>query len=515
MSLLSRLRINVKFRLSGLGHRIFSTIASVRSSTRISVSELFQKISEDNILLGKDEINVEGWIKYIRKGKKPGTMSFIQISDGLSPENLQIVLMDPDKIAPLSSNCAVSATGVLVASPGTQSVELQASDVVLVGDMNQEEYPIQPKIHFSFDFLRRHQAIRPKTAIFSSFLRVRSAAARILNQFFFDKNFVQIHTPIITSNDCEGAGENFAVVAPEDHALISSRSDYEKSKKYSNNEEDPKLFFSGPAYLTVSGQLHLEVASGGLSKVYCFGPAFRAEKSHSRYHLAEFYMLEAEMAFVQNLEEVMALVEECIKDLARKVKQWCSRDVEEVLKYQAAVPNPENIQSLPALDLVASCSEFPRITYSEAVKIINDRQEKFSQPVSLEKGLMKEHERFLVSYCGGVPVFVTHFPSRQKPFYMKRTDDEDLAVCFDLLAPNVGEICGGSLREDSYESLQKRLQKLGIEEQLKWYLNLREFGHAPLGGFGIGFERLLQCLLGIRNIKDCLPFPRWYTNCAL
>ncbi|XP_064636120.1 asparaginyl-tRNA synthetase-like [Lineus longissimus] len=358
------------------------------------------------------------------------------------------------------------------------------------------------------DFIRKHQHLRPRTNIFSSLLRIRNTASQALHQYFQENGFCEVHTPIITTNDCEGAGEVFGV-EPLDRSLVNDLDSAETDEMSSDDEGDKlKHFFKNPAFLTVSGQLHLETVNGGFSKVYTFGPTFRAENSLTRNHLSEFYMLEAEIAFIYQLEDLMVIMEDLIKKTTETILARSAEDVNLFFKH-VSPKKKELVKKMLK-------SPFMRISYTDAVELLQNKVQKFQFKPEWGEDLKKEHERFLTHYFGDIPVFVTEFPARIKPFYAKLNDDNcNTAAAVDLLFPEVGEVFGGSLREDNFETLEKRLQLLGLVEGYQWYLDLRRFGSAPHGGFGMGFERYLQYLLGVSNIRDVIPFPRWPKHCHM
>ncbi|XP_031719354.1 asparaginyl-tRNA synthetase isoform X2 [Anarrhichthys ocellatus] len=401
-------------------------------------------------------VKVQGWVRSVRPQK---ANLFLHVNDGSSLQSLQVVASSELNDPLLTLGSAVEVTGTLRKSPNQkQAVELEADQIHVVGDCNPVDFPFKIKERHSLEYIRQFPHLRCRTNAFSSLLRIRSEATTAVHSYFKENGFVQIHTPVITSNDCEGAGELFQV-----------------ETSGPDNEEGEK-FFSVPAFLTVSGQLHLEVMSGAFSRVYTFGPTFRAENSQSRRHLAEFYMVEAEVSFTQSLEDLT-------KDT-----------VEAMLKKR-----------------------FPVITYSEAIDILNHSSQKFTFPTDWGCDLQTEHEKYLVKHCGNVPVFVTDYPYDLKPFYARDNQDhpKHTAAAVDLLVPGVGELCGGSLREERLDLLRARLEEAGLGDTYSWYLDLRRFGSVPHGGFGLGFERYLQCILGVDNIKDVIAFPRSSHSCLL
>ncbi|XP_066534898.1 probable asparagine--tRNA ligase, mitochondrial [Hoplias malabaricus] len=437
-------------------------------------------------------IRIQGWVRSVRLQKNN---LFLHVSDGSSLHPLQVVASSDLNTRGLTFGCAVDITGSLEKSPShKQRVELQAQKIEVVGECNPVDFPFKIKGHHSLEYIRQFPHLRCRTNVFSSLLRIRSEATAAIHNFFRDNDFVQIHTPVITSNDCEGAGELFQVEpAGNEHSL---------------DEENPH-FFSVPSYLTVSGQLHLEVMAGAFPAVYTFGPTFRAENSQSRRHLAEFYMVEAEISFIQSLEELMKVMEELFKASTEHLLSHCAEDVELFHKYNSPAHREQ-------VNLMLKRS-FNVISYTEAIEILNHSSEQFTFKPEWGCDLQTEHEKFLVKHCGNVPVFVTDYPYDLKPFYARDNEDQPrhTAAAVDLLVPSVGELCGGSLREERLELLKTRLARTGLDSTYAWYLQLREFGSVPHGGFGMGFERYLQCVLGVDNIKDTIPFARFSHSCPL
>lgn len=435
--------------------------------------------------LGK-RIRVMGWVRALRKQKDN---IFFDLCDGSCFQRLQVVLSSLQLPRDLSYGCSVEVMGELVPSTHSgQYVELKPELVTVCGPCNLETYPIQARKQLPADYLRQYLHLRPRTRTFGSVLRIRNAAVYAIHEFFQKRGFIFISTPIITSNDCEGAGETFNV-----QAVLNDKDS--SSKNY---------FFENNAFLTVSTQLHLESLASALTKVYTIGPTFRAENSRTRHHLAEFFMLETEMAFVSTVEELIQCIETLVKSVSRCVLDRCPDDVAWLHKHS------ENKINLPKL----LDEDFIRITYTEAVAIL----QKLSDVPSIKWGqdLLKEHERQLVQYYDGMPVFLMNFPKNIKPFYMKCSDSQPETVdAVDLLVPNVGEICGGSVREHRFDELHTRMEDLKLLNSLKWYLDLRRFGTCAHAGFGLGFDRFLQYFMGISNIKDVVPFPRWPHHCPM
>ncbi|XP_029028176.1 probable asparagine--tRNA ligase, mitochondrial [Betta splendens] len=434
-------------------------------------------------------VRVQGWVRSVRPQK---TNLFLHVNDGSSLQPLQVVAASTLDDPSLTFGSAVDVTGVLKKSPHhKQPVELEADHIHVVGQCNPVDFPFKIKERHSLEYIRQFPHLRCRTNAFSSLLRIRSEATAAVHSFFKENGFVQIHTPIITSNDCEGAGELFQL---------------EPSSPENDGNEH---FFSVPAFLSVSGQLHLEVMSGAFSRVYTFGPTFRAENSQSRRHLAEFYMVEAEVSFTESLEDLTKVMEDMFRCVSEYVLAHCAEDVD--LFHKHVTPGHRD-----TVDAMLK-KRFPVITYSDAIDILNRSSEEFTFPTHWGCDLQTEHEKYLVKHCGNIPVFVTDYPYDLKPFYARDNQDspQHTAAAVDLLVPGVGELCGGSLREERLELLRARLEEAGLEDTYSWYLDLRRFGSVPHGGFGLGFERYLQCILGVANIKDVVPFPRFSHSCLL
>ncbi|KAH0811077.1 hypothetical protein GEV33_011708 [Tenebrio molitor] len=436
-----------------------------------------------------DVIRVKGWVKSLRDQKEN---VFVDVSDGSTDRKLQILVPKKSKPGGLATGASIVASGRVTLSPKGQ-IELSARDISVCGEcVVSDGYPFAPRKQYTPEYVRQYLHLRPRTAKFGALLRVRNAATLAVYDHFNREGFINVHTPILTSNDCEGAGEVFKVL-PESRSVLRAM--------LKEGQSDDEVYFDRKSFLTVSGQLHLEAAAHGLSRVYTFGPTFRAENSRSRLHLSEFYMLEAEVAFVDELRAVMECVEKLVKSVTQAVLDKSMEDVERCREKK------ESSASFSWLD-----KTFPVMTYREAVGILNDHRDKFREDFSSSKGLGKEHELFLVQHCGGVPTFVIDWPQEMKPFYARANGDGTVAA-LDLLGPNVGEVAGGSLRENDHVRLGEKLPK--NNSHLEWYLELRKFGSVPTGGFGLGFERYLQLILGTSNIKDVIPFPRWPHNCTL
>lgn len=438
------------------------------------------------------EVIVSGWIRTLRDSKN---FAFIELNDGSFFKNIQIVL-ESDKIEnfkeiiKLGVGASIYAKGILVETPqAKQPFEIKAIKIEVLGDC-PAEYPLQKKRH-SFEFLRTISHLRARTNTFSAVFRVRSAAAFAVHKFFQERGFVYVNTPIITGSDCEGAGEMFTVTAMD---LMNVPKDKNGNIDYSND------FFGKHTSLTVSGQLNAEAYCMAFGKVYTFGPTFRAENSNTARHAAEFWMIEPEIAFAE-LTDDMALAEEMIKYLINYLMSNCYEEMEFFNNFidKALFSRLQNVAN----------SEFGHITYTEAVSILEKNRDKFEFPVYWGADLQTEHERFLTEQIFKKPVFVTDYPKDIKAFYMRLNDDLKTVAAMDLLVPGVGEIIGGSQREERHDLLERRIEELGMDkEDYWWYLDLRKFGGVKHAGFGLGFERFLMYITGMSNIRDVIPFPR-------
>lgn len=442
------------------------------------------------------EVVVRGWVKFMRKSKN---FTFMIINDGSCQKDLQVVL-DPsmngyDDIVKHGIGTSVAATGTLVKSEGGgQSVEVQASNVEIIGEAG-EGYPLQKKAT-SFEFLRENSHLRSRTNAFSAVFRVRHVLAQATHKFFSDNEFFYVHTPIITSSDAEGAGELFRV----------STLDPNNSPKTDKGAVDfSKDYFGKQTYLSVSGQLEAECMAMGLGRVYTFGPTFRSENSNTSRHLSEFWMIEPEAAFMQ-LEDIAELAASYIKFLISEAMDKCPDEL-------ALMDQRVEKGLLEKLTKVRD-SEFTKITYTEAVDILKKAKKKFDYPVEWGVDLQTEHERYICEDHFNGPVIVTDYPKAIKAFYMKQNDDDKTVRAMDVLVPGVGEIIGGSQREDDLEKLKARMAEVGLnEEDYWWYLDLRRFGSVPHAGFGLGFERAVMYITGMSNIRDVIPFARTPNNC--
>lgn len=442
------------------------------------------------------EIKVSGWIKTVRDSK---TFGFIEVNDGSFFKNLQIVfdtsLSNFDEICKFTISSSIEVTGIFTKTENAkQAFELKATKVELIAS-SDSEYPLQKKRH-SFEYLRTIAHLRPRTNTFNAVFRVRSVLSYAIHKFFQERNFVYVHTPLITGSDCEGAGEMFNL----------NTFDLKNVPLTEDGEVDfSKDFFGKPAHLTVSGQLDVETYAFAFRNVYTFGPTFRAENSNTVKHAAEFWMIEPEICFA-DLKDDMDLAEDMLKYVIEYVLENCPEEMQFFNQFV-------DTTLLERLHNVLN-SEFGRITYTDAVKELEKHNDKFEFKVSWGCDLQTEHERFLSEQVFKKPVFVTDYPSEIKAFYMKQNPDGKTVAATDLLAPGIGEIIGGSQREDSLEILQEKIKTLGLnEDDYWWYLDLRKYGSVPHAGFGLGFERLMMYITGMQNIRDVLPFPRTPKNC--
>ena len=444
------------------------------------------------------EITVGGWVRSIRDSKAFG---FIVINDGTFFTPLQVVYHDDmenfEEISKLNVGAAVVVTGTLVATPqAKQPFEIQAKTVTVEG-ASAPDYPLQKKRH-SFEYLRTIAHLRPRTNTFQAVFRVRSLTAYALHKFFQERGFVYVHTPIITGSDCEGAGEMFRVTTM----------DMENVPKTENGAVDyTQDFFGKETSLTVSGQLNAETYAQAFGNVYTFGPTFRAENSNTTRHAAEFWMLEPEMAFA-DLEDDMDLAE----DMLKYVINYVMENAPEEMNFFNSYVDKGLIDRLTNV----ATSEFARITYTDAIEILKKHNDKFEFKVSWGIDLQTEHERYLTEEVYKRPVFVTDYPKDIKAFYMKQNPDGKTVAAVDCLVPGIGEIIGGSQREDDYEKLATRMEELGMKtEDYGFYMDLRKYGSTRHAGFGLGFERCIMYLTGMGNIRDVIPFPRTVNNCEL
>lgn len=444
------------------------------------------------------EVTVGGWVRSIRDSKAFG---FIVVNDGSFFETLQIVYHDTmenfAEISKLNVGAAIIVKGVLTATPqAKQPFEIQATEVVIEGS-SSPEYPLQKKRH-SFEYLRTISHLRPRTNTFQAVFRVRSLCAYAIHKFFQERDFVYVHTPLITGSDCEGAGEMFQVTTLDLENLPKTA---EGAVDYSQD------FFNKKTSLTVSGQLNGETYAQAFRNIYTFGPTFRAENSNTTRHAAEFWMVEPEISFA-DLEDNMNLAESMLKYIIRFVMEQAP---EEMNFFNSFVDKG----LLERLNNVVN-SDFARVTYTEAVEILEKNNDKFDYKVSWGCDLQTEHERYLTEQIYKRPVFVTDYPKDIKAFYMKMNDDNKTVAAVDCLVPGIGEIIGGSQREDDYDKLLTRMKELDLNpEEYDFYLDLRKYGSTRHAGFGLGFERCVMYLTGMSNIRDVIPFPRTVNNCEL
>jgi len=460
----------------------------------ISIRDLYRNKEE---YLGK-KVTVGGWVRSVRDSK---TFGFIVLNDGTFFETLQIVYSDKlenfTEICKLNVGSAVIVEGELVATPeAKQPFEIQATAVTVEGP-STADYPLQKKRH-SLEFLRTITHLRARTNTFQAVFRVRSLIAYAIHQYFQERNFVYVHTPLITGSDCEGAGEMFQVTTLDLNNI---------PKKEDGTVDFTQDFFNKPTNLTVSGQLNGETYAMAFKNIYTFGPTFRAENSNTTRHAAEFWMIEPEIAFA-DLKDDMMLAEGMIKYIIRYVLENAPEEMNFFNQFidQGLLDRLNNVMN----------SDFGHVTYTEAIEILEKNNDNFDYKVSWGCDLQTEHERYLTEQVFKKPVFVTDYPKDIKAFYMKLNDDNKTVAAMDLLVPGIGEIIGGSQREDDYEKLVKRMNELGLKvEDYDFYLDLRKYGSARHAGFGLGFERCVMYLTGMGNIRDVVPFPRTVNNCDL
>lgn len=474
---------------------------------RTKINEVLKSLAFGN------EINVKGWVRTKRASKN---VAFIALNDGSCLSNCQIVVdfknFSNEFISKITTGASLSVTGELVQSQGSgQSVELNAREIEIYGEANPDEYPLQPKKH-SLEFLREKAHLRFRTNTFGAITRVRHAMIFATHKFFNDKGYLNIHSPIITGSDAEGAGEMFRV----------STLDPKNPPLNEDGEIDYKQdFFSKATNLTVSGQLEAELAALALSQVYTFGPTFRAENSNTTRHLAEFWMIEPEVAF-HDIHDNMDLAEEHLKysvqyalDNCQEDLQFLSKRLQEEEKGKKA--DERSMELIEKLEFVVK-NDFERLTYTEAINILRNckpnKKKKFKYIIEgFGVDLQSEHERYLVEKHFKKPVILTDYPKEIKAFYMKQNEDGKTVRAMDILFPQIGEIVGGSQREENYDVLLSRMKELDIpEEELWWFLETRKFGTVPHSGYGLGFERLMLFITGMGNIRDVIPFPRTPQN---
>jgi asparaginyl-tRNA synthetase len=442
------------------------------------------------------EINIKGWVR-TRRGNK--NVSFVALNDGSTLNNLQIVIENAkfgdEFLKPITTGACINVNGILVQSQGReQSVEVQAVEIEIYGTADPAIYPLQKKGH-SLEFLREIAHLRPRTNTFGAVFRIRHHMSYAIHKYFHDRGFYYFHTPIITASDAEGAGAMFEVTTLD---LNNVPKNEDGTVDYSQD------FFGRQTNLTVSGQLEGELGAMSLGAIYTFGPTFRAENSNTPRHLAEFWMIEPEVAF-NDIADNMDLAEDFLKYLIRYALENCKEDIDFLAKMY-------DNELLDRLQFVLN-NNFVRLTYTEGIDILEKSGHKFEYPVHWGTDLQAEHERYLVEKHFKCPVILTDYPKEIKSFYMKQNDDGKTVRAMDVLFPKIGEIIGGSEREADYDKLMKRVQELGMStEPIRWYLESRKFGTAPHSGFGLGFERLMLFVTGMTNIRDVIPFPRTPNN---
>ena len=446
------------------------------------------------------DVNIKGWVR-TRRGNK--NVNFVALNDGSTINNIQIVIdiekFGDDFLKPITTGACISVNGKLVQSQGQgQSVEIQADEIQIYGTADPKTYPLQKKGH-TLEFLREIAHLRPRTNTFGAIFRIRHNMAMAIHTYFHEHGYFYFHTPLITSSDCEGAGQMFQVTTQN---LYDLKKDENGKIDYSND------FFGKQASLTVSGQLEGELAAMSLGKIYTFGPTFRAENSNTPRHLAEFWMIEPEVAFYE-IEDNMALAQDFIQYCVRWALEKCTDDVNFLCKMY-------DNELIDRLNFVVN-NDFKRLTYTEAIDILKKAVAdgyKFEFPVDWGTDLQSEHERYLVEQHFKCPVILTDYPKEIKSFYMKQNDDGKTVRAMDVLFPKIGEIIGGSQREEDLEKLTKRATEMGVpNKDIWWYLDTRRFGTAPHSGFGLGIERLMLFVTGMQNIRDVIPFPRTPKNC--
>lgn len=443
-------------------------------------------------LIGK-EITVQGWI---RNHRKQATFGFIDFSDGTSFKHLQIVydesIKNFDEVSKLLVGCAIEVKGILVESQGNQDYELKASDVKILGDC-PSDYPIQPKRH-TREFLRSVAHLRPRTNLFQAVFKVRSVAAMAIHEYFQSHNYVYVHTPLLTTADCEGENQMFKVTT----------FDFNNLPKKDDKVDMSKDLFSKQTFITGTGQLHGEAYAMAFKKIYTFGPTFRTENSNTKTHANEFWMIEPEMAFM-DLNDLMNVEEEMLKFVVKYVLDKCNDEIEFLDKFV------ENGLKEKLTKLINS--EFKRITHHEAVDILLKADVKWEFTPSYDDDITKEHERYITEVFNG-PVFIYNWPKDIKAWYMKENDDHKTVAAVDLEVPGSGELMGGSQREENLDKIIARAKQMNVDlDTVKWYINLRKFGGCYHSGFGMGFERLIMYLTGVDNIRDVIPFPRTPNSC--
>lgn len=460
---------------------------------RTKIKSLRDALAASHSIVGQD-VTIKGWVRTVRNQK---TFAFIEINDGSTLSNFQVIanadLPGYSKIIDnVSTGTGIAVTGTLVESPGEkQNVEIHAKEISIIGLCDPETYPLQKKRH-SFEFLRTIAHLRPRTNTIGAVTRLRNALAFATHLFFQEKGFLYLHTPIITGSDCEGAGQMFRVTTLDPNAV---------PRNGKGGVDYTKDFFCKPTYLTVSGQLNGEIYACAMSDIYTFGPTFRAENSNTSRHLAEFWMIEPEMAFA-DLTDNMDCAEAYLKFVIGYALKHCHEDMHFFDKHISAglIKKLEHVVETP----------FERATYTYAIRILEKAPKKFEFPVHWGSDLQSEHERYLAEEYFGKPVILTDYPKQIKSFYMRSNDDNKTVAAMDVLVPGIGEIIGGSQREERLDRLETKLAEVGLhKEDYWWYLELRKYGSIPHAGFGVGFERLIQYVSGMENIRDVIPFPRY------
>ena len=446
------------------------------------------------------EINIKGWVR-TRRGNK--NVSFIALNDGSTINNIQVVVdmsnFDEEALKPITTGACINVNGMLVNSMGQgQNVEIQATEIQIYGTADPDKYPLQKKGH-TLEYLREIAHLRPRTNTFGAIFRIRHHMSMAIHTFFHERGFFYFHTPLITASDCEGAGQMFHV---------TTQNLYNLKKQEDGKIDYSQDFFGKQVSLTVSGQLEGELAAMALGKIYTFGPTFRAENSNTPRHLAEFWMIEPEVAFI-DIQENMQLAQEFIQYCVR----WALDNCQDDLAFLSKMYDNELIDRLKNV----TENDFKQLTYTEGVAILKEaikNGEKFEYPVDWGTDLQSEHERYLVEKHFKLPVILTDYPKEIKSFYMKENEDGKTVRAMDVLFPKIGEIIGGSQREEDYEKLKNRAAEMGVpEKDIWWYMDTRSYGTAPHSGFGLGFERLMLFVTGMQNIRDVIPFPRTPNNC--
>ena len=462
------------------------------NTNNILIKDLYR--NTENYL--NKSIQISGWVKTVRDSK---TFGFIEVNDGSFFKNVQVVFTDElsnfEEIKKLTISSSIIVNGSLIKTENAkQPFEIHATSVEIF-NLGDQDYPLQKKRH-TFEYLRTISHLRPRTNTFNAAFRVRSVLSFAIHKFFQERGFVYVHTPIITSSDAEGAGEMFTVTSCDLNDL---------PKDDNNNMDYSKDFFARPAHLTVSGQLDVETYAFAFRNVYTFGPTFRAENSNTVKHAAEFWMIEPEICFA-DLKDDMNLAEDMLKYVIKDVLENAPEEMEFFDKFVSP-------GLLDRLNNVIN-SDFGRISYTDAIKELEKNNDKFEFPVSWGTDIQTEHERYLSEVVFGKPVFVTDYPKDIKAFYMKQNDDRKTVAATDLLVPGIGELIGGSQREDDLEKLKTRMKELNLNtDDYWWYLDLRRYGSITHSGFGLGFERLMMYVTGMQNIRDVIPFPRTPKNC--